>query len=81
MSGCEPREEYLALLASAGFERVSCSGPTNFATSTTTLGFDFVAHKPSRRAEPAASHRAALVAVAAAVALVGVAVMAFRRRS
>lgn len=69
-----PVRDYLHLLTAAGFESTRVSGPTKFATSATTLGFDFVARKPFPRASPRApSYRPPslkLVATAAAVAVV-----------
>jgi len=48
VTGCEPVDVYLSLLAKVGFEAVLCSGPTNFCTSPTTQGFDFVGVKPRK---------------------------------
>ena len=68
---------YVALLAAAGFERVRCSGPTNFSTSPSTVGFDFVAYKPA--APPPSHGRNVALLVGAAALAVGVA-LALRRR-
>ena len=69
-----PVQDYLHLLTATGFESTRVSGPTKFATSPTTLGFDFVARKPFPFAPPRApSYRPPslkLVATAAAVAVV-----------
>ena len=89
MSGCEPRDVYVALLEQAGFEGICVSGPTSFATSPTTLGFNFVATKPldalARARQPDdGSRRSFLVAVAAMLSGavgVGVAMALLRRRS
>eukprot|EP00308_Calcidiscus_leptoporus_P009065 CAMPEP_0119356542 /NCGR_PEP_ID=MMETSP1334-20130426/5132_1 /TAXON_ID=127549 /ORGANISM="Calcidiscus leptoporus, Strain RCC1130" /LENGTH=443 /DNA_ID=CAMNT_0007370603 /DNA_START=119 /DNA_END=1452 /DNA_ORIENTATION=+ len=46
--GVRAVDVYLSLLAKVGFEAVLCSGPTNFCTSPTTQGFDFVGVKPRK---------------------------------
>ena len=65
------------LLAAAGFERITCTGPTNFSTSKNTLGFDFVAHKPAAAAR---SGRALVAALAATAAALTIAAAVLRRR-
>jgi len=40
-------EEYVALLEEVGFVDVEIVGTTDFWTSPTTRGFDFVARKPN----------------------------------
>lgn len=41
-----PPEEYVALMEEVGFRDVEVVGRTDFWTSATTRGFDFVARKP-----------------------------------
>ena len=77
MSGCEAPETYERLMAEAGFVRVRRVGWTAFFTSPTTRGCDFVALKPRRVSRCRREGVPALLALAAAGALLGV---ALRRR-
>jgi hypothetical protein len=46
VSGCEPPEKYERWLAEAGFVHIRRLGATDFWTSPSTRGMNFVATKP-----------------------------------